>query len=217
MPRYPYNDNFKYMTMAELVDIWERAGYVYETSGEFDLAARGAGETPAAGSFNQVIFKAGSRPVVFFSREISYNRVGLNVDIYRDPVYSGGVNLEYYNANDVNPQPNYPEPTEGQEQGDQFLTSPTVTNIGVKSRATRPIFGNESIQGQGQPIQAINSPQILAPFDEICFYVESRDENNVQTFASLVRWASPPDISDYIFDENGAFEKYKGPIEQEGE
>lgn len=210
---YPWaSDKFKYMTMDELVDIWERAGYVYEFSGEAQFTASQSIDT---------FFKAGARPVVIFSREVNYNGVGLNATVARPDVnsgnpgdYTGGTVVEIYNANDVNPQPNYASPTGEQEQGFVVIGGATTTGDWVQTRAPRPIFGSESNQSAGAPSQAISSPQFLKPFDLVRLRIENRDINNPQTISSYVRVAAPPDINDYIFDGNGAFVKYKGPISQ---
>lgn len=208
MPNYPWkNDQFKFMPTSQLIDVWGRAGYVYETSVDLSISSSGNVRT---------IFIVGDRPVVIFSRQISYNGDGVNLDIYRDPDYSGGTSLEYYNANDVCPQPNIAEPSGNDAQGDKILSGATVSDVGIKTRATVYVYGNESNQGKGAPTQAIGSPQILYPGETICFVITNRD-TAAQSVASLVRWASPPSIEDYIFTSDGALFKYKGPIIQEDE
>lgn len=202
MPLYPWkNDQFKYMPISTVVDIWERAGYVYEASADIPLSSNGV---------NQTIFICGERPVVFFSRIVSYNGVGVNLDIFRNPEFDDdGTPIEYYNSNDINPQPNY-----GVEGGDRLVSGASVTNTGIKSRATRYVYGGDGNQNSGAPVQAIDAPQLVRPNEAVNFVVTNRDTNSTQNFASTIRWASPPNIEDYVFDETGTFIKYKGPIPQ---
>lgn len=200
----------KFLPTATLIDIWERAGYVYESSGEVTLTAAGDLDAPDEGSYLETVFIAGSRPVVVYARDISYNGVGMNLLVYRDPTYTDGTEkIEYYNPNDINPQDNDPE-----NGGDIIWSDATVSVSGTITRAPRYIFGNESNQGAGQPIRAITTPQYVPPGGVLNFYALNRSTTGTQKFASTLRWASVPNIEEYIFSESGAFVKYKGPIDQ---
>lgn len=216
MPSYSWkSDQFKFMSYDQLIDIWDRAGFVYETSIDISLNQSESVES---------IFASGSRPVVIFSRELSFNDIGINAEVLRpdpngSPVgsYTGGSLLEYYNANDICPQPNYQTPAGEQPQGDRIYTDVTITGDWINSRAPRPIFGPESNQSSGAIAQAIGAPQVIGPNSLLQFILTNRSSSNAQNVSSYLRWASVPNIGDYIFDATGAFTQYKGPIQQIGE
>lgn len=193
------SDDLKYKSNAELIDIWERAGYVYEISVEYTLLASGK-------SLN--VFVAGSRPCMLFSRQVSYNGVGINAFIYRNPTYTGGTPLTWGNEGYENPNDII-----AHAGLSTIISDPTIAvepdDYGTLTRSPRYVFGNESVQGRGAPIQLIESPQLVLPGQEILLILENRDINNAQDLSSHFRWAEPPSIPGLVI-QNGVYKAYNG-------
>ena len=178
---------------STLIDLWERAGYVFESSSE---------SLVGGGDNYDLIFTTGSRPVVLFGESVSYNGEGFNILIYRDPVYTGGTPVvEINNPNDVNPANN----TCG------IIGGATISNAGTLTRAPKYVFGNPTNQGQGGTLEVVQSPQIILPNKELLIRIVNRDSAN-QDIASHLRWAEPPYIQDYTINDAGEFVSYKGII-----
>lgn len=177
--------------LSDLLDIWERQGYVFEASAQFTLASSAS---------NKTIFVAGNRPVIIFDRQLSYDGVGVNAAIYRAPVYTGGTLFtEINNANDVNAQSNTVN----------LYTGATVTSDGIQTRSIRYVFGSTSVQNRGVALSAIQSPQLLLPGAVLNLVLTNRDTNATQTVASHLRWAEPPSIPGLVI-QNGQYVSYNG-------
>ena len=177
--------------LSELLDIWERQGYVFEASTVTSIAA---------GASNKTIFVAGSRPVILFDRQLSYDGVGVNAAIFRSPTYTGGTLVtEINNANDIIAQANTAN----------IYSGATVTADGIQTRSVRYIFGTTSNQGAGDALRAIQSPQLLLPGAVLNLVLTNRDTNAAQNIASHLRWAEPPTIPGLVI-QNGQFVSYNG-------
>jgi len=140
--------------------------------------------------------------VIFYGRRLSFSGIGVNAYIYRDPVYTGGApaSIEINNANDINPKTEF----------SSFVTEATITDNGVLSRAPVYIYGNESNQGKGSSLEAIDDPQIMPPNSVYLFVLENRDQTSAQDFASIVQFVEPDKIPGLVLDENGEFVSYTG-------
>lgn len=184
-----------YKKLEEVVDIAKRQGLAFESSADFS----GVNEI-AANETSKIVFVTGSKPVIFYSRRLSFSGVGVNAFIYRDPVYTGGtVSIDINNANDVNPATPL----------SSFISGATVTDDGVLSRAPVYVYGNESIQGKGAVLEVIDDPQLMLPNSTYLFVLKNRDVNNPQDIASIVQWVEVDRISGLII-QNGNFVSYNG-------
>lgn len=181
--------------LDEVVDITKRKGLAFEASADYSGV-----DAIAADGKSEVIFVTGSKPVIFYSRRLSFAGVGVNAYIYRDPVYTGGtVSIETNNANDVNPAPPL----------SSFISGATVTDDGILSRAPVYVYGNASIQGKGAVLEVIDDPQLMLPNSTYLFVLKNRDINKPQDIASIVQWVEPSRIPGLII-QNGAFVAYNG-------
>lgn len=182
-------------TLNEVIEIARFQGVSFEGSADFS----GANAIPAGGSI-KTIFITGDKPVIFYSRKLSYAGDGINAYLYRDPTYTGGVALiDINNPNDINPQ----------ESQCTFLSNATVTDDGIVSRATVYVYGNQSVQGRGEVLEVIDSPQLMGPNSTFLFVLENRDGSNVQDVSSIVEWSEVDKIPGLII-QNGAFVAYNG-------
>lgn len=185
----------RHVSLEEIIGIAERQGYGYEAS-VLDVSI-------PAGDTLKTIFITGSRPVIFYSRRISYDSEGINAYIYRDPVYTGGTeSIDVNNANDI----------VFHDEGSVFLSSANVTDDGVLTRSPVPVHGNTSNQGKGNVLQSIDTPQLMLPNRTFNFVIENRDSQSAQLIGSLVQWVEPVNIPDLELDESGNFVAYRGPI-----
>lgn len=193
MAGYPENSTY-HISTEEIIDICKRQGLAFEASLETSVAANGLLKT---------VFVTSDKPVIFYSRKVSYDGEGLNGYVYRDPVFTGGTEtIEITNPNDINPQANE----------SIFLSGATVSNDGVLSRARVPVFANTSVQGKGESLEIIDDPQIIPPNSNTLFVIENRDINNPQTIASIVQWVEPTRIPGIILNSDGTFNRYNGKL-----
>ena len=177
--------------LSELLDIWERQGYVFEASAQFTLAG---------GASNKTIFVAGARPVILFDRQLSYDGEGVNAAIFRAPTYTGGTLVtEINNANDIIAQTNT----------GNLYTGATVTVDGIQTRSIKYVFGNATNTGRGDALSVISSPQLILPGAVLNLVLTNRDTNTTQVVASHLRWAEPPTIPGLVI-QNGQFVSYNG-------
>ncbi|UOW66335.1 hypothetical protein vBAspALolek_53 [Aeromonas phage vB_AspA_Lolek] len=99
------------------------------------------------------ILKTGSLPVLLKARVFAYTGDGLTVNIYRDPVYTGGAPDPVYNMSSLS--------TLVLES--QLLVGFTLTDDGVPAAATMSLIGPASAQGAGSVLSRFGSNRILAP------------------------------------------------------
>ena len=161
-------------TIDELVNICERQGFAFQASAEFTLSSSSPIET---------MFRTGDKPVIIYSRKISYDGAGLNAKLYRNATSIGGTMIESFSTNDL---------VQHDAQAG-FYSGATIINYGEETRAPSFIFGNSSNQGQGGALQAIDEPQIIPPNSEYRFLLEGRAGS--QAVASQVEWCELENIS----------------------
>lgn len=173
------------------IDEWERQGVVFEASAILSLVA-GANQsetiTPTDAGYSFASFKATTKPVVLFSRDISFDGSGVFAYVLRDPEHTGGTDFtSINNANDIKPK----EATVEIKIG---ILGANISNVGVISRMPRFVFGNQSNQGNGGILQTIETPQYIAPNDELLLVFKNYSTSNAQKVASHLRWAEPDRI-----------------------
>lgn len=197
MAGYPENKTY-HTFLSEIIDICKLQGAAFEAS--VDLS--GVSAIPAGESV-KTVFVTGSKPVIFYSRKLSYSGDGVNAYLYRDPSYTGGTEaIDINNPNDINPQANE----------SIFLSGATVTDDGIASRAPVYVYGNTSVQGRGEVLEVIDSPQLMAPNSTFLFVLENRDTTNPQDVSSVVEFVEPDRIPGIVLNSDGTFNRYNGKL-----
>lgn len=180
--------------LAELVQACELMGYMFEASAEFPLAASGV---------NDSLFIAQARPVILFSREMSYDGEGVNADVYRGAEFTAGTG----STNEINnPNDFFPDI----ESTVIIRTGSTITSDGTKSRATRRIFGNASNQSKGDALQSLGRPLYIPPEQITLLRITNRDSTSTQTVAPHLTWIEPDRIPGIELDSTTGGYIYKG-------
>lgn len=90
---------------------------------------------PGLGVSNFVLI-TGAKPVALKGRALSVGGLGLKLELFRDPTYTGGTPLSIFNMNHRNPVASTV----------QILALPTVTNDGVKIACDKYALGS-NLQG----------------------------------------------------------------------
>lgn len=179
------------ISLLNKIDEWERLGVVFEASAIIDLASGANVDpsiTPTDSGYSFTSFKATTKPAVLFSREISFDGNGVFAYVLRSSSYTGGTLIsEINNANDIKPK----QPTVEIKGG---ILGADISDIGDQSRMPKYIFGNQSNQGNGGILQTIESPQYMAPGDELLLVFKNNSISNTQKIASHLRWAEPDRI-----------------------
>ena len=99
------------------------------------------------------ILKTGSLPVLLKARVFAYTGDGLTVDIYRNPVYTGGTPDPVYNMSSLSDA----------VLESQLLVGFALTGDGIPVAATMSLIGPASAQGAGSVLSRFGSNRILAP------------------------------------------------------
>lgn len=100
------------------------------------------------------IFKTGNLPVLLRARVFAYTGEGLTVDVYRDPIYTGGTpEATIFNMNDMSPR----------VLQSQIIVGATITGDGTKAATTMSLVGPASAQGAGSTMSRFGSNRILRP------------------------------------------------------
>lgn len=100
------------------------------------------------------IFKTGALPVMMKSRVFAYTGEGLTVDVYRDPVYTGGTpETTIFNMNDISDTVLL----------SQILVGVTLTGDGTRCASTMSLIGPTSAQGAGSVMSSFGGNRILRP------------------------------------------------------
>lgn len=99
------------------------------------------------------ILKTGSLPVLLKARVFAYTGDGLTVNIYRNPVYTGGTPDPVYNMSGLSDV----------VLESQLLVGFALTGDGVQAAATMSLIGPASAQGAGSVLSRFGSNRILAP------------------------------------------------------
>ena len=180
-----------HITTDEIIDVCKRQGVAFEVSVDLTLAGNGTLKT---------VFITGERPVIFYSRKISYNGSGINALIYRDPVYTGGTELlDINNPNDIN----------GATPLSKLISGATITDDGILSRAPVYVFGSTTNSSEGESLQTVDDPQIIPPNSTILLVFESRDSQS-QDLAAIAQWVEPTRIPGLVLNNDGTFDRYNG-------
>ncbi len=111
-----------------------------------------------AAGIRDFIITTGAKPVLVKNRKFSFTGSELTTTIYKNPTYTGGTVLPYYNLSDINPMVGL----------STIKGLPTVTNVGTQFSPTFTILG-EVPQG-GQAVSKSDAEQgvpglerVLAP------------------------------------------------------
>lgn len=99
------------------------------------------------------ILKTGSLPVLLKARVFAYTGDGLTVNIYRNPVYTGGAPDPVYNMSSLSDV----------VLESQLLVGFTLTGDGTQVAATMSLIGPASTVGGGSHLSRYGSNRILAP------------------------------------------------------
>lgn len=94
--------------------------------------------TFAAGATTDFILTTGSAPILIKNRQFTFSGSQLTTTIYKNPTYSGGVVIPYYNLSDINPVAGTVT----------IRATPTVTSTGVQIAPLSVLLGNVPQGGQ---------------------------------------------------------------------
>ena len=131
----------------------------------------------AGGADNDTIFLTGDLPVILKGRKIAYSGEGVSAFIYEAPAYTGGAEAEYQNANAINPVAGL----------SKIIVGSTITADGDLVFAPVHSLGNQSNQGKGAVVSAIESEHILQPNTAYLLRLSSLDAQ-AQNIASHLSW-----------------------------
>lgn len=131
-----------------------------------------------AGASNDTIFLTGNLPVSLKGRRVSYSGVGVSAYIYENPVYSGGSNAVYQNANSINPSTGL----------SQIIIGTTVSSLGDLIFAPVHSLGNLSNQGKGAVVSALETEHVLSPNTAYLLRLTSLESSQPQNIASHLTW-----------------------------
>lgn len=123
------------------------------------------------------VFITGNLPVSLKGRVFSYSGDGIVASIYKDSVYTGGINEQIMNANDINPVTSL----------SQVLSNVNVTDIGSLAFAQNHYIGNKSNQGKGGSSLIQGNEKILKPNTAYLLVIESLD-SAAQDISALLSW-----------------------------
>lgn len=91
----------------------------------------------AAGASVDFIVEVGSLPVLIKGRRVEFNESGVRLEVYKNPTYTGGTVVPYYNLNKWEPN-----------TGLSVLRSGmSISDVGTKCSADRNYIGG-TVQGQ---------------------------------------------------------------------
>lgn len=110
-------------------------------------------EPMATGQRATSILKTGSLPVLLKARVFAYTGDGLTVNIYRNPVYTGGAPDPVYNMSSLSDV----------VLESKLLVGFTLTDDGTPAAATMSLIGPASAQGAGSVLSRFGSNRVLAP------------------------------------------------------
>lgn len=131
----------------------------------------------AGGASNNTVFVTDSLPVILKGRKIAYSGEGVSAFIYEAPTYGGGSEVEYQNANAINPVVGL----------SKIIVGSTVTDDGDLIFAPVHSLGNQSRQGKGAVVSSIESEHVLKPNTAYLLRLTSLD-SQTQDIASHLSW-----------------------------
>jgi len=133
--------------------------------------------TVATATELKTVFLTGALPVSLKGRTVSFTGEGVQAEVYKAPVYSGGSPAAYQNATDISPNTGI----------SQIIVGATITNDGSLLFAPIYAFGNASNQGKGGVLTLVEPEHILAPNTAYMLKITSLDSGN-QKIASHLSW-----------------------------
>lgn len=111
--------------------------------------------TFAASATTDFILTTGSKPVLIKNRQFTFTGAQLQTTIYKNPTYTGGVVVPYYNLSDVNPV-----------TGTVVIRgTPTVTAVGTQVAPTFTLLGN--IPQTGQAVTTTSAENSLRGLERV--------------------------------------------------
>lgn len=131
--------------------------------------------TASEGQVFYSVFKTGDLTVDLKRREFAYSGLGLDMVVYKNPTYTGGVVDPVYNA----------RPGLGVVSGVTLIANPTVTNLGVQESEVVSLLGPDSQQGRGGLLGSFGMTRVLEPNTEYLLVFTS---TNAQTISVRLEW-----------------------------
>jgi len=124
------------------------------------------------------IVLVGAKPVALKGRTISVSGLGLKLEMFKDPEYTGGTGIPIFNLNHKNPE----------ETTVEILALPTVTVDGVKIACDKYVFGTDmqggvSVTSSTLFTEAQGLETILAPNSVYYFKSTSLDTDPQRVFS----------------------------------
>lgn len=135
----------------------------------------------AAGSTIDFILVTGSKPVSIKSINFAFNGIGFTYTLYRDPVYTGGTPLVYYNKSTINPVTGLV----------QIIGGATVTDAGTQVGAMRTFLGSEPQAGNRNvttiAVDELDLETVLAP-NSVFMYRRVSIDTEAQAVSAYATW-----------------------------
>jgi len=132
----------------------------------------------AGGATSGYVVLVGPKPVALKGRTISVSGLGLKLEMFKNPTYTGGTGIQIFNLNQKNPV----------ETTVEILAAPTVTVEGVKTASDKYIFGSDlqggvSVSSSTLFTEAPGLETILAPNSVYYFKSTSLDTDPQRVFS----------------------------------
>jgi hypothetical protein len=143
---------------------------------QFEISAMNA--ALAAGANQDFVIVTGAKPIIINAREVQFTGAKMELHGYINPVYTGGVNIPYYNLNLRNPATGLA----------QFKAGVTVTSPGTEIMA--PTYGvgsaavGPSVVGS---VRAAGSQRLLAANSTYLFRTTNTD-SSAQVIVTYATW-----------------------------
>lgn len=109
----------------------------------------------AAGANRDFIITTGAKPVLVKNRKFTFTGSEVTTTVYKNPTYTGGTIIPYYNLSDINPKVGLAT----------VIGTPTVTNVGTQFSPTFTILG-EVPQG-GQSVSRSEAEQGISGLERV--------------------------------------------------
>jgi hypothetical protein len=122
----------------------------------------------AAGALLDYVATIGAVPVMLTRRLIQFDGLAIRLEVYKDPIYTGGVNLVSYNMNTGHSTPIL----------STLVGGVTVTNAGVKCSADVTLLGSTDVGIRVISTNLLTNtdvPRILKPNTKYLFRTVSVD------------------------------------------
>ena len=145
------------VTTQSYTEVNIKRGVQYEASGVFTIPA---------GESVDLVYISGSKPVTLKGREVFFTGENVTLSVYKNPTYTGGTSIPFYNMTQINP-------VAGEAQ---LLGGVTVTDAGTKILADRVLLGSTT---QGSKVSTTGATEGLDHvFAPDTTYLERITNNN---------------------------------------